>query len=510
MDVLPASLLATTAPTLVRDEALNSHYLERLVVLDVLLPPGFNAAATTPYPVLYLNDGQDLAALRLPDTLATLYRMGAVLPFVVVAIHASDLRVQEYGIAGQPDYRERGSRAGLYTEFMLKELLPYAQRYYRVSASPQEAVVAGFSLGGLMAFDLSWQHPARFARAGVFSGSFWWRDHALGAGYTEAARLAHRRVRAGQLHPGHRFWLQTGTLDEVNDRNGNGVIDAVDDTLDLILELQRQGLDPATQLRYVQVEGGRHHADTWGRVLPDFLLWAFGNPEAGARLLSAPLPVVRKQFHLLHSQPDSGHTAPTAATLVPAIHLTAPLTSPHMQPSETEYASFYAGYVGRVPEGANPLAMLSQQSGQLRALLSGISEEQAAQGYAESKWSLKELLLHMADAERVFAYRALRFGRGDGQALPGFDENTYAAASGANARSLADLLDEYEAVRAASIALFSSFTAAQLALTGIANGQSVSVRALLYILTGHELHHMHIIQERYLPRLQPAGVQHAS
>ena len=511
MDDLPINTLSAAASTFVRDESLHSRCLNRAVTLDVLLPPGFDPKAPVPYPVLYLNDGQDLARLRLPDTLAALYRMEAVRPFVLVAIYASELRVQEYGIGGQPDYRQRGSRAGLYTDFMLRELVPYVQHRYRASANPLEAVAAGFSLGGLMAFDLVWQHPAHFARVGVFSGSFWWRDHALGPGYTEAARLAHRRVRDGQLHPSHQFWLQTGTLDEVNDRNGNGVIDAVDDTLDLILALQRKGLDPVTQLRYVQVEGGHHHADTWGRVLPDFLLWAFGKAEAGARLLSAPLPVVRKQFHLLHSSPDSANAAASATVLVPAIHFTAPLpTTLLMRPAETEYASFYAGYISRVPADADPLLMLDQQPAQLRALLSGLTEAQAGQGYAEGKWSLKELLLHMADAERIFSYRALRFGRGDAQELPGFDENTYAAASGANAQPLADLLREYESVRAASLTLFSSFTPAQLLLTGTANGNPVSVRALLYILAGHELHHLHVMQERYLPVLHASTAQHAS
>lgn len=497
MEVFAPDILTAGVLTLVRDETLISSFLARPVVLDVLLPPGFDPTAAAPYPVLYLNDGQDLARLRVPATLAALYRMGAVRPFVLVGIHASALRTQEYGIAGQPDYRERGSRAGLYTEFVLNELLPYAQLRYRVSADPAEAVAAGFSLGGLMAFDLVWQHPNRFQRTGVFSGSFWWRDHALGPGYTEAARLAHRRVRSGQLHPQHQFWLQTGTLDEANDRNGNGVIDAVDDTLDLIEELRRQGLDVKNQLRYVQVEGGHHHQDTWGRVLPDFLLWAFGQPEAAAQLLTPPLPVVRKQFHLLHSP----LTPAEAAVLVPTLHLLAP-TPPvpfAMRPQETEYAAFYAGYVSRVPADANPLELLKNQPTEVHALLENLTDEQASQGYAPGKWSLKEMLLHMVDAERIFAYRALRFARGDAQSLLTFDQNNYVAESGANSRSMSDLLAEYDAVRAATLALFGSFTAGQLARSGTANGHPVSVRALLYILPGHELHHLSIMRERYFP-----------
>lgn len=508
MDVPTPALLTIKVPTPLRDESLISSALARTVVLDVLLPPGFDPAAPTPYPVLYLNDGQDLARLRLPATLAALYRMGAVRPFVLVAIHATELRTQEYGLAGLPDYRGRGSRASLYSEFIVKELLPYIQQRYRASADPQEAVMAGFSLGGLMAFDLVWQHPARFRRVGVFSGSFWWRDHPVGPGYTEAARLAHRRVRTGRLHPQHQFWLQTGTLDEANDRNANGMIDAVDDTLDLIQELQHKGLNVNAQLRYVQVESGHHHPDTWGRVLPDFLLWAFGQPSAAARLLAAPLPVVRKQFHLLHSPPTGADApVPESATLP---HSLPPLAAPMspaaatLRPFDTEYASFYASYVSRVPADTDPLTLLRTQPASVRALLEGLTDGQASQGYAPGKWSLKELLLHVVDTERVFTYRALRFARGDAQALPTFDQNNYAAASGANARPMSSLLAEYEAVRAATLALFGSFGPEQLARSGTANGQLVSVRALLYIVAGHELHHLSIVQERYLPALHAA------
>ncbi|WP_375418667.1 alpha/beta hydrolase-fold protein [uncultured Hymenobacter sp.] len=518
MEVPTPDLAAVAAPTLLRDESLSSQFLARPVVLDVLLPPDFDPAAPAPYPVLYLNDGQDLARLRLPATLAALYRMQALRPFVLVAIHASELRIQEYGLAGLPDYRGRGSRAGLYTDFIIKELLPYTQQRYHVSAAPGEAVVAGFSLGGLMAFDLAWQHPAHFGRAGVFSGSFWWRDHPVGPGYTEAARLAHRRVRAGQLHPRHQFWLQTGTLDETSDRNGNGLIDAVDDTLDLIQELQRKGLNVNTQMRYVQVEGGHHHQDTWGRVLPDFLLWAFGQPAPAARLLAAPLPVVRKQFHLLHSPPTAEPetaTAPAAPDSLPPLPAPmpaapTPVTSTKMRPAESEYAPFYAGYVNGVPADADPLALLRTQPAQLWELLQNLSDEQAGQGYAPGKWSLKEVVLHLADTERIFAYRALRFARGDAQSLLAFDQDSYAAASGANARSMSDVLAEYEAVRMATLALFGSFGPEQLARGGTANGHFVTVRALLHILPGHELHHLHVIRGRYLPALQGQPAQHAS
>jgi uncharacterized damage-inducible protein DinB len=124
------------------------------------------------------------------------------------------------------------------------------------------------------------------------------------------------------------------------------------------------------------------------------------------------------------------------------------------RPAPGTYVPYFLNYISQVPEGADPLALMQQQPAALRALLGALSEEQALTSYAPGKWTIKEMLLHIIDTERIFAYRALRFARQDAQPLPGFDENAYAAASGANARALPDLLAEYEAVRQASIHLF--------------------------------------------------------
>ena len=291
--MLPDSIANTTGLRQHR-HVLPSAHLGREVELSVLLPPA-GLAGSGPLPVLYLNDGQDLDRLHLPATLAALFAHGALRPFVLMAPHANEQRVQEYGTAGHPDYNGRGSLAEDYTRFVIDELRPFAAQHYPVSLDPSQAVVAGFSLGGLSALDMAWHHPEAFARAGAFSGSFWWRQKAVGAGYTPADRIMHELVRARRAHPSHRFWLQAGTLDEKNDRNENGVIDSIEDCLDLIEELIRSGLDAQHALRYVQVEGGHHHPDTWGQVLPDFLRWAFGT-AVGESLLAAPLPVVRLQL----------------------------------------------------------------------------------------------------------------------------------------------------------------------------------------------------------------------
>ncbi len=512
------SQLPATAGTRLFREVLFSSFLEREVELSVLLPPLAVATAAT-YPVLYLNDGQDLERLNLQATLDALYAGQLVRPFVVVAPHAGEQRVQEYGTAGHADFNGRGSQAAAYADFVLHELLPFAQANYQASPNPVEAVMAGFSLGGLSAFDLVWHHPEAFAQAGVFSGSFWWRKRALGAGYTPADRIMHGLVRAGQPHPSHRFWLQTGTLDERNDRNENGVIDSIEDCLDLVGELLKTGLDARQAIRYVQVEGGHHHPGTWGRVMPDFLMWAFG--PAGADALPAPLPVVRLQIapflaptllpptaapaapaivpvEVLPAAVALAQPAPAAAVLAPVLP---PAAMPTTRPADGDFLPYAASYIDLVPVGADPREALRAQPQQIHAVFASLSEAQAEKAYAPGKWTLKEMLLHQIDSERVFAYRAMRFARGDGQNLPGFEQDDYVAHSGANARSIASLLAEYDATRAATLALFESFTEEQLNRGGTANGGPATVRALLYIVPGHEQHHLNIIRERYQPIL---------
>ena len=524
----------TVAGTRLIEETLICSALERDVVVSVLLPPGFDAADVTHYPVLYLNDGQDLTRLKLQAVLDELFDRGEIRPFVLIAPHANHDRLQEYGVAAQADYNDRGSRAGAYTEFVLKELVPFAQANYKASTNPAEAVFAGFSLGGLSAFDLVWHHPEVFARAGVFSGSFWWRSRAIGAGYTPADRIMHAQVRAGQLHPSHQFWLQTGTLDERNDRNENGVIDSLEDTLDLIEELIKLNMNPAQTLRYVQIEGGRHHPDTWGRAMPDFLRWAFGTASSVAAL-PAPMPVVRLQLPPAltpaivpaDAPPVTGEaplillpTAPTAPVKPPfsalpgaepmgataqVSHAAAltfhPLISTISFPAATEYLPYYAGYINLVPADTNPLLALREQPQQLHDAFAHLTHEQAHAVYAPGKWTTKQILLHIVDCERIFAYRALRFARGDAQSLTGFDENEYAETGAANARSMSSLLHEYDTNRAATLALLESFTDEQLDRKGTANNAEMSVRALVFILAGHELHHLHVFRERYLPVL---------
>ncbi|MBF9222302.1 DinB family protein [Hymenobacter sp. BT662] len=175
---------------------------------------------------------------------------------------------------------------------------------------------------------------------------------------------------------------------------------------------------------------------------------------------------------------------------------------PTTRPAEGDFIPYFGTYINMVPEGTDPLAALRSQPQEIHAVFAGLSEAQTEQGYAPGKWTLKEMLLHQIDTERIFTYRALRFARGDSQNLTGFEQDDYVPYSGANARPLASLLAEYDAVRAATVALAESFTEEQLNRRGTANNGPVTVRALLFITAGHELHHLRIIRERYLPSLQ--------
>ncbi|HYE58379.1 MAG TPA: DinB family protein, partial [Rhodothermales bacterium] len=141
--------------------------------------------------------------------------------------------------------------------------------------------------------------------------------------------------------------------------------------------------------------------------------------------------------------------------------------------------------------------VLERQATELDALLRSLDEERARHRYAPGKWSVKEVLGHVTDAERIFAYRLLCIARGDQTSFPGFDENAYVPNSGADDRSMDDLLDEFAAVRRATLALLRGLPDAAMTRIGTANGQLVSVRALPFILAGHAQHHLNVLRERY-------------
>lgn len=167
------------------------------------------------------------------------------------------------------------------------------------------------------------------------------------------------------------------------------------------------------------------------------------------------------------------------------------------RPDTTEFAPFYAGYVSAVPDG-DIVNILRTGGDEWQTVLATLTEARADHRYAQGKWSIRQLIGHVSDAERIFSYRALRIARGDQTPLAPFDEDAYAETAGSDRRTLSALAAELRVVREATVALFNSLPDDAWTRTGSASGKTVSVRALAYISAGHAQHHLKILRERYL------------
>jgi uncharacterized damage-inducible protein DinB len=166
------------------------------------------------------------------------------------------------------------------------------------------------------------------------------------------------------------------------------------------------------------------------------------------------------------------------------------------RPDPSEHAPYYGKYIALVPDG-DILATLETQGGETRRLVAALSEQQAAHRYASDKWSVKEVIGHVADSERIFAYRALRMARGDRTPIEGFEQDDYVRGAQFDRLSVAELAAEFAAVRQATVRLFESLSPEAWTRRGVANKNEVSVRALAYMIAGHELHHRQILREKY-------------
>ncbi len=168
------------------------------------------------------------------------------------------------------------------------------------------------------------------------------------------------------------------------------------------------------------------------------------------------------------------------------------------RPQPDECADYYRNYIRLVPEGDDLPAAALREMETLRSALSGVSEAASASGYAPGKWSIREVVGHIADVERIMSVRALRFARGDGTSLPGMEQDPYVASSGHGKRSLSSLLDELETIRNATVSLLRSFDGDALGRSGEASGARATVRAIAFLTVGHAIHHRKVLQERYL------------
>lgn len=271
----------------IENHSIVSTYLNREVKVDFYYP--VNVAGANEVSLLLINDGQDLPNMPFENILNDLYCADKLRPLLCVGMHCSPDRKNEYATASALDHKGRGTKAGLYHTFIFKELLPFIKATFSVTTFKEKSF-CGFSLGALSAFDIVWNHPKEFTKTGLFSGSFWWRSVSQRdvTFNEEEHRIMHQQIKKGSFYPWLKFFFQTGTQDEVADRNNNGVIDAIDDTVSLIYELVLKGYDKEKDIRYLEIKDGRHDVPTWGRAFPAFLEWGWGRQSDSLKLL--PLP----------------------------------------------------------------------------------------------------------------------------------------------------------------------------------------------------------------------------
>ena len=257
---------------------LNSFYLARNVTVDVYAHE--DLSPENPVSLLLINDGQNLAEMKFETILDNLYAAGDIRNLICVGIHVGKDRKVEYGTANVLDYKGRGAKAEAYGKFLFNELLPYLKKKLSIHSFKDKSF-CGFSLGGLTALDIVWNHPHEFHKVGVFSGSLWWRtvDQADPEFNEEVHRIMHTQVKNGSYHPWLKFFFETGILDETADRNNNGIIDSIDDTLSLIKELELKGYELGKDIKYLELHDGRHDLDTWARAFPVFLKWGWSNEK---------------------------------------------------------------------------------------------------------------------------------------------------------------------------------------------------------------------------------------
>lgn len=252
-----------------------STNLNRIVEVDFYFPNKIPFG--TKVEMLLFNDGQILEEMNFLSILSDFYKKKRNTLLTVIGIHANENRVQEYGTSGIPNVKKEGSQAQNHMMFVMNELIPFAFKRYPFIDNVQ-ANIAGFSLGGLSAFDIAWEQGRFFNKVGVFSGSFWWRSKELLSPYyndcTDRIMLNKIHQSTNTLYP-HQFFFECGTKDETSDRNNNGVIDSIDDTKDIINALQYKGYD-SNAIQYYEIENGKHDVPTWKYAMPTFLDWGWG------------------------------------------------------------------------------------------------------------------------------------------------------------------------------------------------------------------------------------------
>ena len=259
--------------TVLEDDIYSRHLQKhfKLSIISTKLPKDKSTIN-----LLILNDGQDIEQLRLKKIVDSLFNKKLINPLVIVAVHAGN-REQEYGVAGLPDYQNRGSKADKYDDFINDELYPYIKKK-TVIRKFNTVTIAGCSLGGLSAFDIAWNHADKIDKVGVFSGSFWWRDKdGAAADYSdEVNRIMLTKIKSSRKKPALKFWFYIGDKEEESDRDKDGIIDAVDDTKDLLNIIKSKNICSNDDLILTESANGEHNYSSWSTYFPQFLIWAVG------------------------------------------------------------------------------------------------------------------------------------------------------------------------------------------------------------------------------------------
>ncbi len=256
------------------EDSIYSRHLQRHVKLTIINTPVPDDKNS--FNLLLLNDGQDIAKLRIKEIIDSLYKKKLIQPLVVIAIYTSD-RMKELGIADYPDYKNNGADAAKYSAFVDNELYAFIKKKTGVRKF-NSITIAGCSLGGLAAFDIAWDHADKIDKVGVFSGSFWYRDKdASDADYSDDEdRLMMNKIRSSRKKPHLKYWFYAGDDEEKSDRDKDGIIDVVDDTKDLITVLNSKKAVSPDDIIFTEIKEGKHDYPSWSHVFPDFLIWAVG------------------------------------------------------------------------------------------------------------------------------------------------------------------------------------------------------------------------------------------
>jgi enterochelin esterase-like enzyme len=256
-----------------QDDEVYSRHLQRQVKLTIISTPMPDDKSSMN--LLLLNDGQDAEKLGIKKIMDSLYSKKLIQPLVVVCIYAGN-REKEYGVSNEPDFMSRGDKADKYAAFVDDELYPFIKKK-AVVRSFKTVAIAGASSGGLSAFDIAWDHADKIDKAGVFSGSFWWRDKDFTApDYSDDKdRIILNKIRSSHKKPHLKYWFYAGGKEETGDRDKDGIIDVIDDTKDLVQLIKNKNVCLPEDVVYTEDANGIHDYTSWRQQLPAFLLWAF-------------------------------------------------------------------------------------------------------------------------------------------------------------------------------------------------------------------------------------------